>query len=252
MLAIDFRKAFALQQMREAEMATGYERRSDTRYEANRPARSEREVEQSARVLAGTFSAETIAAAAAVILAILGLAEIYPEYMLPSAAVLIGAAFLIKGGGIASRYRQLAAQTGSGVGTHLELGGGISAEVCAGLAGIVLGVLALLEIAPGVLLAVSIIVFGAALLFSGGETYRVNQLQRALERDDVEYNARITAEAAAGGEALVGIAAIVLGILALTGVEPVTLIFAGLLAVAGILVLSAMASGTHAAMLLRR
>ena len=234
-------------------MATGYERRPDQRYDTSRRARSEPEVEQSARILAGTFSAETMAAAAAVIVAVLGLAEIYPEYMLPTTAILIGAAFLVKGSGIASRYRALARQTGSGPGPQVELAGGVSADICAGLAGVVLGVLALLEIAPLTLLAVSVIVFGAALLFSGGETYRVNQLARAWQaRSDDEYNARVTAESAAGGEALVGIAAVVLGILALTGIEPGTLVFSGLLAVAGIMVLSGMASGLHAATLLRR
>jgi hypothetical protein len=243
--------------VREAEMATGYERRTDQRYETNRNIRSdEREVEESAKVLAGTFSAETMAAAAAVVVAILGLADVYPRYMLPTTTILIGAAFLIKGSGIASKFRDLSRLSGAGAGPRVELAGGISADIAAGLAGIVLGVLALLEIQPLTMLAVSIIVFGGALLFSGGETYRVNQIARAWRErnrdDDSEYNTRVTAESAAGGEALVGIAAIVLGILALTGIQPEELTFAGLLAVAGIMVLSGIASGAHAATLMRR
>jgi hypothetical protein len=112
----------------------------------------------------------------------------------------------------------------------LELGAGMSAELLGGAAGITLGVLALIGLSPMTLMEVAALVFGGTLLFGGGETYRISQLRL---RDENERG-RLAGESAGAIEAMAGIAALVLGILALTGTgQPMTLVLVALLIVAG-------------------
>jgi len=217
------------------------------------PAASAQEVRRSAKRIARGFSADAATSAAAVVLAILGLANVAPAYMLPIATILFGAALLIKGGAVASRFQQLTYETDGREG-EMELGGGMSAELLAGAAGVVLGILALINIAPITLTAIAVIAFGGALLLGGGETYRLSHLHWPRQHWDERslHVARVTAESAAGGESLVGIAAVVLGILALTGVNPAVLVFVGLLCLGGAELVSGFASGTFMALLQRR
>lgn len=213
----------------------------ETHYEGTAPAAPE--VQRSAKRLARGFSADAITSAAAVVLAILGLASVVPTYTLPIATILLGAALIAKGGSVASRFQQLVFET-DGRGAEMEMGGGMSAELLAGAAGIVLGILALINIAPVTLTAVAVIAFGGALLLGGGETYRLSHLHWPRHHEDERalQAARMTAESAAGGESLVGIAAVVLGILALTGVNPVVLVFVAVLCLGGAELVSGFAS----------
>lgn len=212
------------------------------------------EVRRSAKRIARGFSADAATSAAAVVLAILGLASIAPSYMLPIAIILLGAALLLKGGSVASRFQELSYETGPGREAEMELGSGMSAEVLAGGAGIVLGILALINIVPVTLAAVAVIAFGGALLLGGGETHRLSRLHWPRQHWDERsvHTARMTAESAAGGESLVGIAAVVLGILALTGVNPVVLVFVAVLCLGGVELVSGFASSTFMALLQRR
>lgn len=218
---------------------------SETRYEGTRPNRvpsdTEREVKISERTMAGAFSGEAVVAAATVVLAILGLAGVYPGLMIPIAVITTACAMLLKGGGVASRFNWLVRETGSGVGPRAELESGMSAELLAGAAGIALGVLALIGLVPVTLAAVAIIVFGGALLLGGGETFRVSHLGpvgSSHGETTTERVARMSAESAAGGESLVGIAAVVLGILAIVGIQPGLLTLVGLLCLGGAMLLS--------------
>lgn len=216
-------------------------------------AQSAPEVRQSARRIARGFSAEAATSVAAVVVAILGLAGVATTYMLPIAMILLGAALLVKGSSVASRFQQLVFETG-GREAETELGGGMSAELLAGAAGIVLGILALIGIVPVTLSAIAVIVFGAALLLGGGETYRLNQLHwpRQYWDDRTLHTARVSAESAAGGESLVGIAAVVLGILALVGINPVVLVFVAVLCLGGAELVSGFATSAFMATLQRR
>ncbi len=214
----------------------------ENRFETPRPTPSVatpniRQEEISEKVVASAFSIEALAAAATVVLAILGLVAIYPAFMIPIAILTTATAMLFKGGGIASRFNQLVRETGGGTASKAELEGGMSAELLAGAAGIVLGVLALIGLVPATLSAVAIIVFGGALLLGGGETFRVSHLGRYPE-DVAEYAARLSAESAAGGESLVGIAAVVLGVLAIVGIQPAMLVLVGLLCLGGAMLMS--------------
>ncbi len=225
-------------------------RGGEARFGANRAERSSgssSEERASGRIVGTAFSLDAVAAAATVVLAILGLAGMYVNYMTPIAVITIASAMLIKSGGVAARYHQLVRETGRGVGPSLELASGMSAEMLAGAAGIALGVLALIGILPITLTAISVIVFGGGLLLGGGETFRVSHLGPVnnSREDTAEHVARLTAESAAGGESLVGIGAVVLGILALTGTQPMMLTLVALLALGGAMLLSGASVATR-------
>lgn len=213
---------------------------------------NEQNVRSTAKTLAGAFSLEAIVSAVGLAAAICALVG-GPQYMLPAAIITIGAALFIKGTGVVSQFGRLIRQTGAGR-FGLELGSGSAAELLAGLAGISLGVMVLIDILPTTLAAVAVIVFGGALLFGGGETHRLSQLRRMLPRtSNAEFAAHVSQETAAGVESLGGVACIVLGILALTGVAPASVMIAvGLITAAGVELLSGGATGVHAMTLTRK
>src|SRR5207249_49523 len=97
-----------------------------------------------------------------------------------------------------------------------ELSGGLGAEFIAGLAGVVLGVLSLIDISPSYLLPVSAIVFGAALLIGTGVVARVNESPTLTpgEAKTETWDREVTANAA-GMQIFIGLATMALGILAL-------------------------------------
>lgn len=205
---------------------------------------SERRRESVARALVGISSTEAVLGGAAAVLGILGLIGIFPVYMAAIATLGIGAAFLVEGGGLASQYSQLRSLNGRRRSGGM-LGSGSSAEVLGGLGGITLGILALVGIQPMVLLPVSVIVFGGALVFGTSATARVTA---ALESDEEhERNAVQEALAAAqGGRLLVGLGAVTLGILVLANVGmPMVLTLVSLLALGGMTFLNGSAMGAR-------
>src|SRR5581483_6446077 len=68
------------------------------------PTSRDHEEQVSARILAGGSMIEGIAGLVGLVLAIIGLAELYPFYMLAIATIAIGVAFLFEGGAIAVRF----------------------------------------------------------------------------------------------------------------------------------------------------
>lgn len=225
--------------------ATNREIRSERSFE-----RQNEQVRQSAKVTATGFSAEAVAAAGAVVLTIVGLSGVNAGYMVPIATILIAAAMIMKSTSVAARFHQLEYQTGGDREAQAELGGGMSTEMAAGAAGIALGVLALVGVVPDVLTTIALIVFGGALLIGGGETYRVSEVG-GLRGGRTEEMARRAGESAGGAESLVGIAGIVLGILALTGISPGILVLSGLLSVAAAQLFSGLAVSGRMFALLR-
>jgi hypothetical protein len=96
------------------------------------------------------------------------------------------------------------------------------------------------------LLVVAAIVFGAAALFSSGAISRLNTLTIARRFGTERWTQHIATEvvwAATGAEALAGLAAIVLGILALIGTYPLTLTLVAFLAVGTSVLLSGASLG---------
>jgi hypothetical protein len=179
----------------------------------------------------------SIGGAAAVVLSILGLAGIYPYFMVAISTIAVGAALLFKALAIAAEYPKLLAQTGTSTG---ELGSGMSAELLAGAAGIVLGILALLGVRFQPLTSIAVIVLGSGLIFGSAVVKSLNAL-KARATGTEEFARNVSEEivsAAMGTQVLVGIGAVVLGILSLIGLNPVILTLIALLAIGGSSLLS--------------
>jgi hypothetical protein len=199
------------------------------------------EEERSAEFVAGGSLTEAIAGLGAVVLAIVALAGLFPAYLGPIAAIVLGVALLFEGGSIAARYSRLLGEVVASHRVASELGGGMSAELLGGAGGIVLGILALLGLAPDVLMSVVAIVFGGALLLGSSATWSLNHLiveHWYAGHETARRVARSMVSAAAGAQVLVGIGAVVLGIVALVGMHPMMLSLIAILAVGASVALS--------------
>jgi hypothetical protein len=179
-----------------------------------------------------------IAGLSAAVLAVLGLVGMLPEYMAAIAVIAIGGALIFEGGAVAARFSAVLSDMGAEVPSSGELGGGMTAEFVGGATGVVLGILALLGIQPAMLVSASIIVFGGALVLGSRAAANAAMLgnYHAAAARDV---AREAVGASMGAQVLIGVGAIVLGILAVTGAEyRLTLTLAALLGLGVALALS--------------
>jgi len=200
-------------------------------------------------------TAEIIGGAAVIVLTILGLANIAPNLMLAVATIAIGIAMLFEGGSIAAEYSQLVTRTADNTFQTVELGSGMTAEMIAGIAGIVLGILALLGLVPLILSAAAVIVYGVALTLSSGMTMRLNDLKLEESTETHQRAQKLAHEAvtaAVGTQVLIGLTVGVLGILALVGMAPTVLVLVALLAIGTSLLLSGGAVGGRLISLFRR
>ncbi len=208
----------------------------------------------------GGAGAEVVGGIGAVVLSIVGLANVVPELMLSIAGIVIGAAFVLEGAVIAAEYSRALSATETATQRSSEVGG-LTIEMLAGLVGIVLGVLSIIGIDPQVLMAASAIVFGSALVLSSGAIARLNEIrsQTASAAGTVPTQTLMSAQtvvqqavaAAAGAQVFTGLAAIVLGILALVNIQPPTLTLVALLAVAATILLRGSAIGSRSLSLLK-
>jgi hypothetical protein len=168
---------------------------------------------------------DAIGGIATIVLAVCGLAGIQTPMMAAVATIVFGIALLIQGGTMLSEYAQIIFPAGTKAMSIDQFGGGsLSAVFLVGAAGIVLGVLALLGINPAVLTPVAIIAFGTALVLSSNAVWNLYVLRRAWAKGEgqaqlggSEILASEMASGSAGIQALAGLAAIVLGVLAVAG-----------------------------------
>jgi hypothetical protein len=175
---------------------------------------------------------------ATIVLAIIGLSGVKPEALVSISAIVFGAALLIQGGAMLSEFASVEmpeAGTGSG--------GGLSSLFLVGVAGIVLGVLALLGVFPAMLTAAATIAFGAALVLSSSAVWHLLTAQSMAVRFQTRSPMLrlVASEVAAGSsglQAMTGLAVIVLGILAVAGVFSITLTLIALLAAGAALVMT--------------
>ena len=111
-------------------------------------------------------------------------------------------------------------------------------EALAAVGGVVLGILALIGVSPLTLMPVSAIVLGGALLMVGGAAARVD----ALTRSEIAAGSRSLVErtpyVATGSDLLVGVGAVVLGILGLSGHDPLTLTLIAMLSMGAAVLLN--------------
>jgi hypothetical protein len=189
-------------------------------------------IEQSLIEAGSSF--ELLCTVIAVPFAIAGLAGYFPVYLASLAAIAVGFALLAQGSTIAARWRHALHIEGRERIDRI----GMSTEMFGGFAAIVLGVIAVFGMMSLILLPVAAIVLGAALLL-GGPT-----------QPDLAEDATVTARrhwhvtrdamrASSGVMVMGGLGAIVLGILAVSGVGPaLPLALTALLCVAMSLMLS--------------
>lgn len=187
----------------------------------------------------GTAAIESVGGIAAVVLTILGLANVAPIFLVAIATIAVGAALLADGATLVADYARLLTARGEQM---VALGGSPtwSIELLAGAAGILLGILALLNVQPMELVAIAAIAFGGGLILTSSLRSEIAVL-RAMTISPDERMRRLAAEGAgssAVAEVLTGLAAVVLGILALAGLAQATLVLIALLAVGAFLVLS--------------
>ena len=194
------------------------------------------------RVLGATSTTGTIAEAAGsiavIVLSIIGLAQGTTSAIIVAiTAIVLGAALLAEGGALAGEFTRLATLSGeSGVADSIV--GGMSLQVACGGITLVLGILALLGVSAAALTAAAVIVVGAALMLTAGTIPQLRQLRSLTSggSEIVQMIGRTSMSGMAGAQFLGGVAAIVLGILALssTGVETGrTLIMVGFLVIGG-------------------
>ncbi|HUA38877.1 MAG TPA: hypothetical protein VMA35_10845 [Candidatus Sulfopaludibacter sp.] len=183
---------------------------------------------------------EGVGSIAAIILTILGLARVLPTDLSAVAVIGIGISLLFEGGTVGARFSRLLASAGGRVTNVMDLGGGMTAEFMAGAAGVVLGLLALLGIAPTILPPVAAIVFGGALLLGSGAAARLSYMEitNGRSQEGIDEVAREAVAAAAGAQVLTGLAAGLLGILALVGFYPLVLTLVALLCTATAVLMS--------------
>ncbi len=186
-------------------------------------------------ILMGGALAETATSAGAIILAILALVGLLPEALLAVSTIVIGGAFLMASGSIASRFNWIVAQMTGKSAETAEMALGMTVEFLGGVAGIVLGVLSLLGLIPFILLPIAAIVFGFTLLFGIAAKTRLNELeaQCGAAHGTVRGAVREAVSAASGIQIMFGLAAVTLGIVALVGFVPLTLTLVAMLSVGG-------------------
>lgn len=188
--------------------------------------------------------ADAIGGIATIVLAIIALAGVHPEVILPIAVIVFGAALLIQGGTMLSEYASIIFPAGSTSASSEQFGvGSLSTLFLVGVAGIVLGILALLGIVPAVLTAIAVIAFGGALLLSSNSVRHLYMLQSSSNRSGApragaELLAGEMASGSAGVQMLAGLAAVVLGILAVVGVNPTILLLAALIVLGATVILT--------------
>lgn len=165
----------------------------------------------------GESAVQAFGGLAVIVLAILGLSGLASALLSAIAGIVIGVALLAEGATVAGEFSVLVGDGGATTRGEAEVGSGMTIEFLAGGAITVLGILALIGDAPHILLAALIIVGGTALILTTGTMNRLDQfkMEHFGASGVAQRAARGAASGAAGAQLLAGLAAIVLGILAL-------------------------------------
>jgi len=187
---------------------------------------------------------EGAAGIAVIVLAIIALAGVSPEALTSIAAIVIGVGLMVQAFNSAAEHSKMVTAN-AGTSTHaVEFGGDVMVDCMCGLTGIVLGILALVGMNAAHLLPPALIVFGGALLVSGAMAVRPRTLSASGPGSEATVIRYQGSPAAGGMEILIGLAAVVLGILALLMTGAWVLVLVGFIAVgAAMLLVSATFSG---------
>ncbi|HTW33120.1 MAG TPA: hypothetical protein VMD53_00775 [Rhizomicrobium sp.] len=167
----------------------------------------------------GTGSAVEAAAGIAIaVLAIIGLSRGTTGSLTSIATIILGAAMFVFGATMATEYSKVVEAVGEGAIGASEFGAGISVEIMTGGTAIVLGILGLIGVGRAVLIPAAVITVGAGLILSAGSFQRLNNLRMQVSglADFAQALSRAAVTSALTSQVLAGLAAIVLGILALS------------------------------------
>jgi hypothetical protein len=187
---------------------------------------------------------ETMGGLALIVLGILALAGIDPALLDSIAAIVAGVALVFMSMALASEFAK--AFSTSGLMTS-EFDSGLGAGTLAGVIGVVLGVLAILDVARATLVPVALIVFGAAVFLDFIMTSQTRAL-RMMTPTTTGESARLAFSVAASTDMasiLFGFGLVVLGILALTGMNGEILVAVAFLGLGGYLFLKGTAVVGH-------
>jgi hypothetical protein len=198
-----------------------------------------------AMVMASGSSFEMFTALIALVLTVLALVGYFPIYFAAVATVAIGFALLAQGGTVAARWRKAARVAGSEQSEAMS----ITTEMLGGLIAVILGLLALVDVSPMTLLPAAALVLGIAVLL--GAPAQPDLVDAAPSVTPVYATRSRTAVRSSGGVLVIGgLLAIVVGILAATGIAPaLPLTLIALVCVAAAL---AVAGGSLFALFVRR
>jgi len=176
---------------------------------------------------------EGAAGIAVIVLTILALASISPGVLMPIAAIVIGVGLLIEAANTGIEYSRVTARgMQSGTVQTARLGADVSVEMMAGIAGIVLGVLALIGAGSDMrLLPAALIVFGGAMLLAGISATTVSTVSTLEAAPGGGVAVQSELAPARGVQVLAGISAIVLGVLSFVLSAGPTLLMVGFLVV---------------------
>lgn len=185
---------------------------------------------------------EGAAGIAVIVLAVIALAGTATGALASIVTIVIGVGLMVQAFNSAA---EVSKATAVNTVAMPDLGGDVMVDLLCGITGIVLGILALVGIHPEYLVPSALIVFGGALLLGGAISMRPRSTQRTGAGGETQVVSYQSSAAAGGMEILVGIAAIVLGILSLIFVGSGVLVLVGFLAVGAVLLMvSATFSGT--------
>jgi hypothetical protein len=192
---------------------------------------------------------DAVGGIATVVLAIVALTALNGGSLTEIVTIVFGGALLIQAGTILSEFAHfsnsgMAMSSGGAAPLIIERfsRGGVAVMFLAGAIGIVLGILGLVGLVPAILLPVAIIIYGSALVLSSNAVRELQLLQSAAPTRAMSNAGELLADEMAAGSAgvqvLAGLAAIVMGIVALTGMNPLALVVAALLVLGATLVLT--------------
>jgi hypothetical protein len=185
---------------------------------------------------------EGAAGIAVIVLAVIALAGTASGALASIVTIVVGVALMVQAFNSAAENSKVMAANAAPV---TDLGGEVMVAGLSGITGIILGILALVGINTPYLVPSALVVFGGALLLSGAIGLPPRAAQSTAPGGQTQAVSYQGSAAASGMEILIGIAAIVLGILSLVFVGWWVLALVGFIAVGtALLMVSATFSST--------
>ncbi|HEY9793130.1 MAG TPA: hypothetical protein V6D22_22200 [Candidatus Obscuribacterales bacterium] len=219
--------------------------------------RMSQEEKRASKAIISGMGTELLGGGAGIVLSILGLVGIIPMTLAAVALIVLGAALFMESTSVSANLRVIEQGIAEVPPPERAIRSGLGLTAVGALAVAVLGILTLLGIAPAVLVGAGVIAVGACGVLRSIEEQHVAQFEAFEAAEQSLAESSVVAPKAvatpAGITVLAGLATIVLGILALVGINPLTLNLAGLLVISSARFLSsAVLEGGMAKVLARR